>query len=140
MHWCDQATTSLCPVARCSSSRQLPRSAGEEFYALLALLCSTRNPSKVRQRRNSESLTRELELEELPPHHSRQGALERSSDVLFMPGSPLKFLEVASVVGRKACGKSSKMDPADPPLRASRPISRGARLACAHTYSLKRVT
>ena len=137
MHWCDQATTSLCPVARCSSSRQLPRSAGEDFYALLALLCSTRIPLS-RHRRKSDSLTRVLDCSLLPPRQSKQGALERSSDALFMTAVPLKFLEAASAVGRKACRKGSKIDPADPPLRASRPRDRGGRLACAHMYSVKR--
>ena len=114
--------------------------AGVKLYALLACFALLGILVEVRQRQKSKSLNRDFQLDELPPHHSRQGALVRSSDDLFMPGCALKFLEAASAVGRKACRKSSKIDPADPPLRASRPRGRGARLACAHTYSLKRAT
>ena len=55
-----------------------------------------------------------------------------------MAGEGSRFLEAASAVGRKACPEVSKIDPADPPLTTSQPISRRARLACTRPSSLKR--
>ena len=55
-----------------------------------------------------------------------------------MAGEGSRFLEAASAVGRKACPEEPKIDPADPPLTTSQPISRRARLACTRPSSLKR--
>ena len=57
-----------------------------------------------------------------------------------MAGEGSRFLEAASAAGQKAWPKVSKIDPVDPPLTTSQPISQRARLACTRLYSLKRLT